>query len=96
MKKNITNLFLIFVIVLIGQTSCTNNKKFITGKNGTRYLVHYLGNDSVKAKESEIVTVNLSYRLGDSLIFFLLPRDLFLFREGSLILQILLWREFIF
>jgi len=69
MKIRIVNVFIVlFLIIFI---SCTENhsKAYKTAKNGTRYLVHYLGNDSVKTKESEIVSVNLSYRLGDSLIF---------------------------
>ncbi len=51
--------------------SCSNNKfkDFETAENGTKYKVHYRGNDTTKAVESEIVTVNLAYRLEDSLLF---------------------------
>lgn len=51
--------------------SCSNNKfkDFETAENGTKYKVHYRGNDTSKAADSEIVTVNLAYRLEDSLLF---------------------------
>lgn len=51
--------------------SCSDDKSsgFATAENGTYYKIHYRGNDTTKAVESEMVTVNLSYRLEDSVIF---------------------------
>ncbi len=66
-------LFKITVVTLIATVifSCTNSNKgnFEIADNGTKYKIHYRGNDKTKAQESEIVTVNLAYRLGDSVIF---------------------------
>jgi FKBP-type peptidyl-prolyl cis-trans isomerase len=66
-------LFKITVVIFITTVifSCTDskNKGFKIADNGVKYKVHYLGDDNTKASESEIVTVNLAYRLEDSVIF---------------------------
>ncbi len=51
--------------------SCSNGElsQYKTADNGTLYKLYYTGDDTTKAVESEIVTVNLSYRLGDSVLF---------------------------
>lgn len=51
--------------------SCSNDNLngYKESPNGTLYKVYYRGDDSTKAVESEIVSVNMSYRIGDSLIF---------------------------
>ncbi len=61
----------LIILLAIITFSCSNNKNagFIKSNNGTHYKVYYQGNDSSKAVESEIVTVNLDYRIGDSVIF---------------------------
>lgn len=68
------NIFVSITVVMFLATvifSCSNNGSngFNTADNGTLYKVHYRGSDTSKAVESEIVTVNLAYRLGDSLLF---------------------------
>ena len=69
--KNI--LFSITVVILFATVifSCSDSKfsDYTTADNGTLYKVHSRGNDSTKALESEIVTVKLSYRLKDSVLF---------------------------
>lgn len=69
--KNI--LYLITVVFILATVifSCTSNKfsNYTTAENGTKYIVHYRGNDTTKAVEEEIVTVNLVYRLEDSTLF---------------------------
>lgn len=51
--------------------SCSSNKfsDYTTADNGTKFKVHYRGNDTTKATEAEIVTVDLVYRLEDSTLF---------------------------
>jgi len=70
MKKilfSITVLTLLLTVV----SSCSDDKfnGYKTAKNGTYFKVHVRGSDTSKAVESEIVTVNLAYRLEDSTIF---------------------------
>ncbi len=51
--------------------SCSNNKfsGYTTDDNGTFYKTHYRGSDTSKAIETEIVTVDLTYRLDDTVLF---------------------------
>ncbi len=68
------NILFLITVVFTGATvifSCSSNKfsDYTTADNGTVYKVHYRGNDTTKAVESEIVTVNLVYRLEDSMLF---------------------------
>lgn len=50
--------------------SCSGNHNgYDKAQNGTLYKVYHRGSDSTKVLESEIVSVNMSYRIGDSLIF---------------------------
>lgn len=68
-----TYLKITVVIVLAAVIfSCDNGNSrndFTEDENGTLYKVYYQGNDSSKAITGEIVTVNLQYRIGDSVIF---------------------------
>lgn len=73
-SKGIAAYLKITVVIVLAAVifSCDNSNKQISFKeaeNGTLYKVHYRGNDSLKAKTDEIVTVNLQYRTDDSLIF---------------------------
>ncbi len=69
--KNI--LFSITVVILIATVifSCSNNELvgYEKAENGTYIKTYSLGSDSTKALENEVVTVSMSYRLGDSVIF---------------------------
>lgn len=72
--KHMKNILISITVVLTFVTvifSCSNDKfsGYITDDNGTLYKVHYRGSDTSKAVETEIVTINLSYRLGDSILF---------------------------
>jgi len=70
MKKNLLSLTVIILLLVI-VSSCSDDKfsGYKTANNGTYYKVHVRGNDTSKATESEIVTVNLAYRIEDSTIF---------------------------
>lgn len=59
----------IMIAAVIFSCSNGNLSGYKTADNGTLYKVHYLGNDSTKAIENEIVEIQMSYRLGDSVIF---------------------------
>lgn len=50
---------------------CSNHKttRFEKADNGVLYKVHYRGNDTVRPKETDIVTVAMDYRLEDTLLF---------------------------
>lgn len=68
------NIFVSITVVALLSTvifSCSNDGSgsYKTADNGTFYKVHYLGNDTSLASETEIVTVNLSYRLDDTVLF---------------------------
>jgi FKBP-type peptidyl-prolyl cis-trans isomerase len=66
-----TKLIPIVIIIAIIFSSCSNDvpSGFTTAENGTLYEVHYRGDDSNKTQENDVVTVKMSYRLGDSVIF---------------------------
>ena len=70
MKKSHLSILVASLLVVI-ISSCTNDEfsGYKTADNGTFFKVHARGSDTSKAIESEIVTVNLAYRLGDSMIF---------------------------
>ncbi|MBC8321899.1 MAG: FKBP-type peptidyl-prolyl cis-trans isomerase [Bacteroidetes bacterium] len=70
MKNFIISLTVVVIIATV-IFSCSNNKfnGFNIADNGTYYKIHFRGADTSKAAESEIVTVNLAYRLGDSVLF---------------------------
>ena len=70
MKKNIVSIIVVILIITV-IFSCSNDglSGFSTADNGTQYKVHYRGNDTTKALETEIVTIELAYRLGDSVLF---------------------------
>ena len=69
--KNILSLITVVCTITTVIYSCSSNKfsDYTTDENGTKYIVHYRGNDTTKAVEEEIVTVNLVYRLEDSTLF---------------------------
>ncbi len=59
------------VIIAAFFVSCSIDgpKGFDTAENGTFYKVHYRGDDPSKVLETEVVTANMAYRLGDSVLF---------------------------
>ncbi len=61
----------IIVVIATFLSSCSSDgpKGFDTAENGTLLKVHYRGDDPSKALETEVVTANMSYRLGDSVLF---------------------------
>lgn len=65
--------FLITVVITFATVifSCSDSKLpgYSIADNGTLYKVYYLGIDSSKAMEEDIVKINMSYRIGDSVIF---------------------------
>ncbi len=83
--KNI--LFSITVVIAFAAVifSCSNSKldSYTESENGTLFKVYYRGNDSVLAIESDIVKVNLSYRIDDSVLFNSADTE-----EGSMIFPI--------
>jgi len=69
--KNILISITVVVFITTVIFSCSSDEfgGYTTAENGTKYKVHYRGSDTSKAIEAEIVTVNLSYRIDDSVIF---------------------------
>ncbi len=71
--KKVLSVASLSIIILTIIVSCSPNKNnadnFKTSDSGIKYKVYYRGADTTKALESEVVTINLVYRLGDSVIF---------------------------
>lgn len=68
MSARIISLVIIIVAFFV---SCSSDgpKGFDTAENGTFYKVHYRGDDPSRVLETEVVTANMAYRLGDSVLF---------------------------
>jgi FKBP-type peptidyl-prolyl cis-trans isomerase len=64
--KTLLNFFFIGFIV----TACTSKYPgFEKAENGVYYKVHFKGNDTIHPKETDWVTVNMDYKLDDTVLF---------------------------
>ena len=70
MKNNLISITVVMIIATV-IFSCSNDKLggYTTADNGTLFKVHYRGSDTSKATDTEIVIVNLTYRLDDTILF---------------------------